>query len=44
MKIYSLRAKWMLRKGMMRESTISHSQNLLDVKGMAIEQWLKNVT
>jgi len=30
-----------MSKGMMRQSTFSHLQNLVDVKGMAIEQWLK---
>jgi two-component system, NtrC family, sensor kinase len=30
-----------MSKGMMKESTISHLQNLVEVKGVAIEQWLK---
>lgn len=30
-----------MSKGMMKQSTISHLQNLVDVKGVAIEQWLK---
>jgi len=30
-----------MSKGMMRQSTFSHLQNLVDVKAMAIEQWLK---
>jgi hypothetical protein len=28
-------------RGMMEQSTISHLQNLVEVKGLAIEQWLK---
>jgi signal transduction histidine kinase len=30
-----------MSRGMMRQSTFSHLQNLVDVKAMAIEQWLK---
>lgn len=30
-----------MSKGMMKASTISHLQNLVEVKGVAIEQWLK---
>ena len=30
-----------MSKGMMKRSTISHLQNLVEVKGLAIEQWLK---
>jgi len=30
-----------MSKSMMKQSTISHLQNLVEVKGMAIEQWLK---
>jgi signal transduction histidine kinase len=30
-----------MSKGMMQRSTISHLQNLVEVKGLAIEQWLR---
>ena len=31
----------LMSKGMMKQSTVSHLQNLVEVKGVAIEQWLK---
>ncbi len=30
-----------MSKGMMKQGTISHLQNLVDVKGVAIEHWLR---
>ena len=31
----------LMSKGMVKQNTISHLQNLVEVKGVAIEQWLK---
>ncbi len=31
----------LMSKGMVKQSTVSHLQNLVEVKGVAIEQWLK---